>query len=93
MKIILVTVSLLFLSCATDIELSDDGRRVKIVRENVPANLCQELGEVTGSGFTVTSYNDYYNQMRNQTARLGGNILRLRSHSYGTAYLCQYARK
>lgn len=79
-------------------QLTEDGEKVKYVKnKKAPAN-CEEVGTVS-SGFIQLnmSENELIKQLRNKTANLGGNFLVVESveasdatfKGKGTAYKCQ----
>lgn len=70
-KLFLIALTLNFVSCAS---LSDSGKRVSIVKE--VSQSCQELGDLSsGNLASKPSHSDVKNDLRNQTAELGGNTL------------------
>jgi hypothetical protein len=92
-KIIIFPLALLLVSCAT-LKLTPQGEEVR-ASKNDPAPNCKDLGVVSWNNIGFTKYNDneMRNRLRNETAKLGGNYLRIESAvpgyaQSGTAFLC-----
>jgi hypothetical protein len=101
-----VVLALILYSCASDHHrLTVAGRRVKISQRLPPQAYCRELGEVYASSLGKSDelavlVRDTRNQLRNLTARKGGNYVTIETNNSstfsgqlqvvfsGTAYKC-----
>ena len=93
-KCLLVLTSLCLIGCATVPKETPAGKAVNIVQKDVPTG-CKELGFVEWEGEGWHNLSDAKFVLKEKTAELGGNVLRLESLAMspaatgaGTAFLC-----
>jgi hypothetical protein len=96
----LILISTILTSCSTT--LTANGAKVRVVRHSEKTRTCKRLAEVKASSmmgglFAGMAYEKSINEVKNQTAEAGGNVVELLdSHNgwsgtnmIGNAYLCK----
>lgn len=72
-------------------QLSPEGAQVRMTREDPPTE-CTDLGAVESGGYGTNTVERSQNQLRNEAAALGANVVRVETQNGlrlgGTAFRC-----
>jgi hypothetical protein len=79
---LLFMTGLLFIVSCSIVEVTPEGRNVKVVDEN-PPNTCQFLDKISLSP-SLCNRDCQKNTMINEAARIGGNTLKIESYGLST---------